>query len=797
MGKSDKISALQYSMPLISGIQDFDVPINKEWASRFVQMAYQRYDNLCDRARYLKYKGIDLGITDEFELKNFYDTKNESNPNGGKAEYMKADWSLNPLIQSLNKIPRAHVVNIETDIKVNGVDRLSIDKKTRKKHEIVAKKYAIDLINFLNSATNDLPISDSTNLSSYTEVAEGSSTQLGESDNMLEMIKSEMSDDWSVAALSDIGLLKDGVESSHEELIKYFYDNLEFKLKVLPEIVSDLMKVRTSSWRFYTSALDGTPQVQYMPPIDLKLSPFKEKDGSDLDYWYYEFAVTWSDYMKMIGGKLTLEQNKDIYEANRTAFYLYNQSYLVWQNTQEFYSTLTSSTIRLGYFEGKKHFHDPVTDTYYYKWVKFYYLPIFSNTLALNPDYILDLGDLQDQYRYGNTLQNAKPSLVIFKDRTQASWYDIQSPDLLRLNLLYAQYMNTMLSIVPRGVLFAEETLREIAQEMANEQKHALQEKGVDINQDNGLYTKALESVIKRTIQSGKGIFKRREGDGNEKQLDPPTFTINHYIYDDLIQIVNQMMAIYNSMITSLGTNPVLLGQAPKPRQSAKGVEMASQSGLTMLSEIVDMVEYSLKEFGSRMIYWDRQVSTEFTKKFEPKTARAALVKAIIGGAGIGYLEIVNDMYEQNCSMVVENAPSPEEKLMLLDYTMELELAGKVPTGTAFMVQEIKNVKKAKMYLIASVKRAERIAAESQAALMQQQQQMQQQQIQQQMAIEDARAKREAQLQAQLDTLNNQLKQDGMSRNIAERGENKEREAQRKAELDIEKKAAEKQMESL
>lgn len=797
MAKSDTISATQYELPLISGIQDFDVPIDKEWASRFVQMGYQRFDYLCERGRYLKYKDIDLGLTNAEELKNFYDTKNDNNPNGGKAEYMKSDWNLCPLIQSLNKIPRAHVVNIETDIKVNGVDRLSIDKKIKKKHEIVAKKYAISLINFLNSATNDLPIPESTDLNVYVDDSGKESQNLGESDNLLEMIKGEMSEDWDVAMLSDIGLLKDGVESSHEELIKYFYTTLDFKLKVLPEIVSDLMKVRTSTWRFYTSALDGTPQVQYIPPIDVRLSPFKEKDASDLDYWYHEFAVTWSDYMKMIGGKLTLEQNKEIYEANRTAFYQHDRSYLVWQNTQEFYSTLTSSTIRLGYFEGKKHFHDPVTDTYYYKWVKFYYLPIFSSSLSLKPEYILDLGDLQDQYRHGNKLQNSKPSLVIFKDRTQASWYDIQSPDLLRLNLLYTQYMNTMLRIVPRGVLFAEETLREIAQEMANEQQHALQEKGVDINQDNGLYTKALEGVIKKTIQSGMGMFKRREGDANEKQLDPPTFTINHYIYDDLIQLVNQMMAICNSMITSLGTNPVLLGQAPKPRQSAKGVEMASQAGLNMLSEIIDMTEFNLNEFGNRMIYWDKQVSTEFTKNFEPKTTRASLMKAIIGGAGIGWLEIVNDMYEQNCAMVIENAPSPEEKLMLLDYTMQLELAGKVPTGTTFMVQEIKNVKKGKMYLIASVKRAERIATENQMALMQQQQQMQQQQIQQQMAIEDARAKRDTELQARLDTLNNNLKQEGMSKNIAERGQNKEAEARRKVELDLQKQQAEKEMNSL
>lgn len=796
MAKSNK-SATQIALPLIEGIQDFNVPIDKKWAARFVQMGYQQYINLCEEARYLEYKAVDMGITDESQLKNFFDPKNKDNPDGGKAEYMKSDWAQNPIIQSLNRIPKSYVSNIETDIKVNGVDRLSIDKKIQKKHEIVAKKYAISLINFLNSATNDLPIPSSTNLQAYAAGEESADVKNDNGEGLLNMIKSEMSDDWDIALLSDIGALKDGVESSHEVLIKYFYDELEFKLKVMPEIVSDLMKVRTSTWRFYTSTLDGTPQIQYMIPTHVKVSPFKEKDGMDVDYWYHEFNVTWSDYMKMIGGKLTLEENEKIYEANRTAFYSNDRAYLAWQNTNQFYSTLMSSTIRLGYFEAKKHVYDEKTNTYYYKWVKFYYLPIFTNSLSINPDYILDLGDLQDQYRYGNKLQNAKPSLVIFKDRNQASWYDIQKPDLYRLNLLYQQYINTMGGIVPRGVLFAEETLKEIAEEMITEQRAQMQERGLDITQDNGTYTKTLEKIIKRTIQSGKGIFKRRDGDANEKQLDPPTFTINHLIYDDLVQLINQMMAIYNNMITSLGTNPILLGQAPKPRQSAKGVEMASQSGLSMLSEIVEMVEFSLKEFGNRMIYWDKNVISEFDKNFNPKSSRAALMKAIIGGAGIGWLEILNDMYEQNCSMVIENAPSPEEKLMLLDYTMQLELAGKVPTGTGFMVQEIKNVKIAKLYVMAVVRKQERAMAENQAALMQQQQQMRQQQVQEQMAIQDAQAKRDAQLQAQLEILTNQLKQDGMSRNIQERGANKEAEAKRKAELDIQKKAAEKELETL
>ncbi len=771
-------------------VQDFDLELTPEIAVQFVNRAYKIRQPLVDNYTILKFRELDKGATDIKMLKNLFDPKGkDSGADMQSGEFMNTDWKPCPMVQSLNRITRNYIVSTSTDIKVDGVDKLSIDKKIRKRQEQISKRYATDLINFIGSFTGDLPIEGN----DIDKMGEDETQMANPEVNLMEQIKSELDDDWHFHLLSDIGALKDGVESSHEIMIRYYMESLKFKERIAYDIISDIMKVRAFTYRFYTSAMDGTPQVAYIDPASINTSPFREKDGRDMDYWYYEFTVSWADYMKMVGGKLPKEKNQAIYHANRTAWY---PDLPLWNDDQKFYYALFNTKIRMGYFEMRKHKHDDKTGKYYDVIKKFYYLPLMDSNLALDPNFILDLGDLQDMTRHGGQLQFAKFSLVVFKDNKYQSWYEIQEPDLLRLNILYQQYLNTATSIIPRGVNFAEETLKELVEDMLNAKREEMNERGHELTNESGEYQKMLRDTIRKFKARGNGIFKRREGQLNERQLDPPTQPIAHSLYEDLTQLVNQMMAIYNIMITSLGTNPVTLGQAPKQNQTVRGIEMASQGAMSMIQEMIEMYKFGLTEFGSRMIYYDKEVSKEFNDAFEGKTARAEQMKSIIGKAGIGWLEIYKDMYVQDCSMLVEDAPTDEQRLMLFDYAFQLEQAGRLPIGTALMVQEIKNYKLAKLFVLASEKRQQRIATENQMQLMQQQQQAQMQNQQVAVQSQAALKQNEAELEARLVQLENQLKQQGMSQNIAERGANRERENEQRTQLDIEKKRAEKDMET-
>jgi len=777
-------------------VQDFDLPLTAEAAVELIKYAYAIRTTLVDRERMQLYRALDLGaIGDIGVLKNYFDPKGKNNPEGGQAEYIQTDWRPCPLVQSVNRITQNYVINQMAQIQVSGTDKLSVDKKILKRQKDLIKNYTIDLLNFLGEKIGEAPLPKSTNLESLVG-EEGA--QMSEDVALIDQVRNELQDDMSFAMLAEVGALKDGVESSHEIMINHFLETLNFKTRISQDIVADLMHKNVFSYRFYTSTMDGTPQVKYIDPLTINVSPFREKDSRDKDFWYYETITTWEEYMKMIGGKLPIEKNRKIYEANRTLNAAnFANDYPVWVEGQDYTNTwqrtILNTQIRLGYFEVKKHIHDPKTDTYYDKIVKFYYIPLFGNTISLDPEYILDLGDLQDMYRFGGMLEYADFSLILYRDTKYASWYDIQAPDLLRLNILYNQYLNTASTLVPRGVIYAEETLREVVEEMMKAQQEYMEQTGQDTSSMAGVYERLLSDTIRKIEQKGKGIFKRRSGDADEKQLDPPTFSIQHQLYEDLSNLINQMMSLYNMMIMSLGTNPILLGQAPKQHQTVKGIELANQAGVTMLDVLTRNYEFAIKEFGRRMIYYDQSVINEFNSKtLKPQTPRAEQMKAILGTAGVGWQEIFKDMYVQQCSVIIENRPTDEQRIMLFDYTANLEQRGLVPIGTTLMVQEIKNYKLAKLYVLASVKRQERIAIENQMQLMERQAAAAQQAPQAQMQARMQELKFQNDLKNQNDMLNAQAKEQGMSKNIQERGNNRINEKQASAEIELQKKANEK-----
>ena len=782
-------------------VQDIDMVFDKKWAMNFVQRAYGNRTYIVDLKNLKEFRDLDKGIISVPALKNQFDKKGKDNAEGGKADYVNTDWYVCPLFQSLNQITKGYILDEIADIQVNGLDRISHDKKLRQRHKNAVKRYTIDYMNWLNSLMNEPPLPYTTNLDKLATDSDESSN-LGEGVSMIEQIKSELEDDTSFAILSDIGALKDGVESSHENMIKYFMEIGNFKDIISDEIVRDIMHVRAFCYRTYTSAKDGTLKYHYCDLSNINVSPFQLKDGSDIDYIFEEFVVTWKQFMEMVGAKLSVEELRKIYEANRNGYNQANRSYPEWNSGVEydnnFYNRLNNTSIRLGYMELKKQIHDTNNDKYYEVTKKFYYLPIFGDGYLLNSeDIVFDLGDLQDMPRFGGMLEMSKFSYVIMRDDAYQSWYEIQRSNLNLLNILYNQYQNTVNGIVPRGLMYAEETLRELVDDMLRSKEELMRETGRELTNMDGEFQELLRQIIKRVEQSGKGIFKRKTGDNNEKSIDPPTFTIEHHLYEDLRELMTQILGVYNMMIMSLGTNPQMLGQAPKPRQAVRGLEVASQSGLTMLQDMVAMYNFGLKEFGSRVIYYDQQVIQEFdSKTLMPKSQRAEQMKGVLGDLGINWLEIYKDMPMQKCGMVIQTKPTAEDRIIIFDYCMQLEQLGKLPIGTALMTKEIQNPKLAFLWMMAMQKKQERIMIDNQVQAMQAQQQQQQQAIQINQQLQAQQAQQNAQIQAQLTQMQEQLKTQGQLAVKDKTNQNRLQENQQNAELEMQKKAQEKELES-
>lgn len=784
-------------------ISDTAQSLDSAWALQFVQWAFINKPNNGWANKLRKYRDIDNGIGDENEMREYFEP-NPDVPMKEKADLMRTDWRINPLIHSLNMIIQKNIESMGIELTVSsGSDKLSVSKKEKQKLKIKTRRALVEVVNYIKKMTNEAPYEDDATI----EIDEEGNDTATESLSLIDSIKNEATDDFDFNALNEADMLKDGVEISHEELISYYLNDSNFLTNVSPLMISDFMKGNVLMYRFYTSAVNGLPMVQYLDPSAIYTSNFYKRDGSDMDYWFYTQTVTWSTYMQMVGSKLTPEHNKLIYEANRALNnrYANDTEFPVWTefpnypsvfgSWNSYYSALMNTYIQLGYFEAKKHVYDEKTGKYCDTIKKFYFLPLaIGNDIEMNEDFILDLGDLQDMYRYGTNLQNADFSLVIYRDLQRQSFYDAQQGDFLRLNILYNQYLNTLSNFIPEGVAFAEETIRELAEEIKAEEEELMRQTGQDIT---ALSLQGItERIIRNYVLSGRGVFKLRSGDNDEQRLDRPTFIMENKIMLNLEQITNQMFTIYNSMLMALGVPPSRLGQDPKPRQTQKGTELANQTSDYSTASIEQAYTFALKQFGQRMLYYDQQVITEFNDKGEPKTERAKEMQALIGTKGTVWLEVYKDMPYQRCVLKVENAPSAQDRTLLMAVTAQYEQLGKVPTGTLLMAQEIKNYKLAKCYVIFQIRKQERLNNENAQRAMQVQAEMAQQQQAQALQIQSAQKQEDAGLEARIIQLENQLRTQGQLEVKDKTNQNRLQENQQKADLNTQQEVAKKQLET-
>lgn len=767
--------------------------LDEEWAAQFVMWAYGTTPaNIIAANSLAYYRGIDLGVFDTDQLKRFFEPSDKIS-NAERANLVRTDWRPCPLIHSLNMVVQKNIESIPLELVVRGSDKLSLDKKAKQKLKIKNRRYFLDIVNFMSKSLGDEQIDDSLTID---QVVAGNQGNTDESLSLMDSIKNEATDDWDFNALNEIGALKDEVEIAHEQMTSYYFRQSRFQENIAPKLVSDFMKINFLSYRFYTSAVNGLPMVQYIDPAFLMTSNFYHRNGDDMDWWYYTETVTWETYMHMVGGKQSPEKNKLIYEYNRDTWYNNNPNYpafpINYTGYNSFSTALLNTYIRIGYFEARKHVYDESTDTYYDVIRKFYYLP-FGIGSQLTSEYILDLGNLQDAYRHGFNLQNVDFSLIVYRDFQRQSFYDAQQGDFLRLNVLYNQYLNTLSNFIPEGVAFAEETIRELAENIQAEEEELMKQQGQDISTS---LQKITQDVVRNYVLSGRGVFKLRAGDNDEQRLDRPTFIMENKILFDLEGLVKQIFSVYNGLLMSLGISQSRLGQDPKQHQTLTGIEMANTASYFSTQSIEESFIYSVKNFGARMIYYDQQVITEFDKNGEPTTDRAKQMKAILGEKGVIPLEVFNEMPEQNCLFYVVNAPTQQDRLQLMSITANYEAQGLVPAGTLLIAQEIQNYKLAKIYVIFAMKRQQRIQAENAERAMAMQQQQQQQSFMISQQVQQQNRNQDAEIQARLTALESQLKTQGQLAVKDKTNQNRLQENQQKADLKLQTEQARKQMES-
>jgi hypothetical protein len=370
---------------------------------------------------------------------------------GGTAEFFGSNFKDNPIRQHLDNILRARLSKMcDTDsIEVNEIDKFAKSQRQLEKDKFIAQREFTKLINSINKMVDLPPIKEGENPFDYAKSLNGEDVKqnVDKLGRQMKEVRDRIVDrkDW---AIYDRYMYKGDIERCFEMAIKHYMINLN-KWNVKSELfIDDIKNFTAFCGRAYTDNTTGRRNILYISPETLNTNPFVQLDGEDIEYWFHEYDVTFADFIRMFGTKLTNEEMKEVFEQNKVMGACHSQS---WSQTSS--KRRNSALIRIGFYsvlsqEDNKFAEDYVangipawepkplsweadTDSaeekrkVYNVWHSCYYVPppgnILNNTTNIQASwewqarFIFNIEKNTDMYRYGQDMRLHVPNLLCGK----------------------------------------------------------------------------------------------------------------------------------------------------------------------------------------------------------------------------------------------------------------------------------------------------------------------------------------------------------------------------------------------
>lgn len=679
---------------------------NERWAAEVIYFAKQSSEPFQNSQVYRTRKQRDKNIIDANAYKKIVD------PLEGKAEYFSADWKGNPIFVHLNNIIDAKTERTRNNIMVKAADEFSKMNQQRENEKILGQKNFRAFINEMNSQFGFPPLGDNEDPFAYVErigmedkLAEGSKQGPGASmpTGMIDSLKSAIEDNEDLALFNEY-LWKDGVEIASEIGIEHYLFVLNRFLEYSEDILSDIRLINRYILRFYTSKTTGLPVLERMEPDRVWVSKFKKKDGSDMIHWFTEYDVSFGDFVRMFGAKLSPKQLREVFDLNR-------QSHGIRNYEKCSFSQRNNASIRIGYIEfesqdmevwsdwtykgnpkfqkeapdyqpsehQQKKFGAKRVESNYNVWRSCYYLPLIateqmagSTDFSKQAQYIYDLGKLQDQQRYGADFRYAKNSLITFASE-KPSWFEIMDEFMPIIHLLWNQAKNDWANAMPHGLLWFEEFLTSTIAMVDEAEKDGKDLKG---------------ELINKIRQTGSGIARRFARDNEQNQgQEKPFMEIKTGHLETATERINSIMVVYQLMTRALGISEVSEGMDPKARQSLGGIQMAAEGTSNATYSIDRAYSKAIIQAGERLLYYFKEIVDE------GESERLQDFVDIVGQANGMAMKSIKDIPTHKLGLRVDNIITDEQKAMVNQLASQLASAGMLEPDIALFITQVDNLK--------------------------------------------------------------------------------------------------------
>jgi hypothetical protein len=749
-----------------------------------------------DQRRAIKYRKTDLLEVNEHELKQMFDPRTPEG-GGGKADYVSADWKANPVYIHLLNNMRAEIQKSGKQIEVNFKDKYA---KTRKMRDSYKALYSRQVRNIINEFCKELGIPQITesqdpykwikNFSEHQEKG-GDVKEMGNDvvSKFSDLIKNKIESNEDLMLYNEM-IYKGDYEQAIEKGIDYYmFDLNKWDDRWADEIFDDIRHFNKAALEWYTDRITGRPVIERFVPELLWVSPFRRKDGEDIQYYFTEYEITFADFVKTIGFGLQPEKLKEVFLWNKTQGAAHGLSWVEdWARPNR---TRDNALIRVGRcaFLSQDYEVDmdavdaeypkmdntaatwgPYKDNeykvdrslkHYNVWRTFYYLPPTVAQLS-NADYtwqanfIFDIRKNQDQFRTGEDGRYSKCPLVIYDNGKQATTTDIVESFMSKINFAWQSYQNCLVNDIDATIL-SDELMGGLLS--AVDEENAINP-GEGKEPTGGNEVGAAAEQWRMIRQAGKGFLKMVDKQG-KPIVDPSKMLLvyKNGFLERADKFMGQILNLYSQLNIALGNDP----NAAKPRVTTTGVQEAVKDSDNARWFMAKGYEYMIKGCAERFVRYILMAGKESRELGYPD--RYEEFKTVLGMTDGLLIEGLEDVAPESIGLNIDYTDRKSKKEFVIKLAESYIAQGKLDDDIMYLILSVDNWKECFCLMRLSINKKKKEMAAREEMLHQQKMEEKQADLKIAMALNQSKAEGknsniqvQGEVNARLAALEDQLK---------------------------------------
>jgi len=691
---------------------------NEVWCAQVIYYAKTHYRLFLDPKRAIEYRKTDLLEIDEKIMKQMFDPRTPEG-GGGDAKYVSADWKANPIYIHLLNNMRAEIQRAGKQIEVNFTDKYA---KTRKMRDSYKALYSRQVRWIINDFCKDLGIPGITEMQdpykwikNFTEHQEkgNDGKEMGNDvvGKFSDLIKNKIESNEDLMLYNEM-VYKGDYEQAIEKGIDYFMFKLnKWEDRWADEIFDNVRHFNKGCLEWYTDRITGRPVIEGLDPALLRTSPFKRKDGKDIQYYFIEYNITFADFIKTCGFGLKPEKLKEVFLWNKSQGSCHG---LKWpaEFDQGSNNIRDNALIRIGRCAVLSQDYEvdlgPVPATFpqaqktalswepdpanqyeidrgaknYNVWRTFYYIPPTQSEMS-NADYawqanfIFDIHINQDQFRTGEDGRYSECPLVIWDNGSQASTTDIVQSYMGKINFAWQVYQNCLINDVDATVL-SDELMGGLLSAVDEENNF---NPGEGREPTGGNEVEAAQEQWRMIRQAGKGFLKMVDKQGKPIiDLSKLQFVYKNNWIERADKYAGEIVRLYEQLNIALGNDP----NAVKPRVTTSGIQQAVKGSDNSKWFMAKGYEFLLKGCAERFVRYILMCGQE-AKELGFKD-RWEEFRTVLGTTDGLLLEGLEDVPPESIGLNIDYTDPSGKKEFVMKLAENLVAQGKLDEDILYLI---------------------------------------------------------------------------------------------------------------